>query len=124
MVSFTEPLQSWIAETGIDYGLLTCFCQHTSASLTIQENTDPAVQHDLIYALDNLAPRHKLYAHDAEGPDDMPAHIRTTLTGNTLTIPVQGHQAALGIWQGVFLIEHRDRPHKRTILLHLAGNKE
>ena len=111
----------WVAETGIRNGLLTVFCRHTSASLTIQENADPDVRTDLMAALDRLAPRGAGYVHDAEGADDMPAHIRTMLTGASVAIPVLDRRLALGTWQGLYLIEHRDRPHRREIVLHLIG---
>jgi secondary thiamine-phosphate synthase enzyme len=97
------------------------FCRHTSASLTIQENADPDVRTDLMTALDRLAPRDVPYVHGIEGPDDMPAHIRTMLTDAVLTIPVVDGRLALGTWQGIYLIEHRDRPHRREIVLHLVG---
>jgi secondary thiamine-phosphate synthase enzyme len=97
------------------------FCRHTSASLTIQENADPDVRTDLMTALDRLAPRKAGYVHDDEGADDMPAHIRTMLTGTSVAIPVAGGKLALGTWQGLYLVEHRDRPHRREIVLHLVG---
>ncbi len=121
LVEFTAELARWVAESGIQDGLLTVFCRHTSASLTIQENADPDVRTDLMAALDRLAPRTALYVHDLEGPDDMPAHIRTMLTGVSLAIPVVGGQLALGTWQGVYLVEHRDRPHRREVVLHIIG---
>ncbi len=108
-------------DSGVAQGVLTVFCRHTSASLTIQENADPDVQTDLMRALDGLAPRHSGYVHGAEGPDDMPAHIRTMITDSTLAIPVFDGRLALGTWQGVYLIEHRDRPHRREILLCVIG---
>lgn len=117
----TEPVARWTAATGITSGLLTLFCRHTSASLTIQENADPDVQRDLTAALDRLAPRTASYVHHAEGPDDMPSHIRAMLTGAFLSIPVVGGKLALGTWQGIYLIEHRDVPHRRKIALHLIG---
>lgn len=117
----TEAVSAWAAETGIRDGLLTVFCRHTSASLTIQENADPEVLTDLLRALDRLAPRAAGYVHDAEGPDDMPGHIRAMLTGVSVAVPHVGGRLALGTWQGIYLIEHRDRPHRREIVLHLAG---
>jgi secondary thiamine-phosphate synthase enzyme len=117
----TEPVARWIMETGILQGLLMVFCRHTSASLAIQENADPDVRRDLASALDRLAPRDAGYVHRAEGPDDMPAHIRAMLTGNSLSVPVLEGQMALGTWQGLYLAEHRDRPHRREILLHIIG---
>jgi secondary thiamine-phosphate synthase enzyme len=103
-------------------GLLTIFVQHTSASLTIQENADPDVVHDLNTFFDRLVPEDsRLYRHTVEGPDDMPAHIRAALTLTQLSIPVEGGRMALGTWQGVYLFEHRAAPHRRSVLLHLIG---
>jgi secondary thiamine-phosphate synthase enzyme len=118
----TDAVAQWVAESGIANGLLTVFCRHTSASLTIQENADPDVQRDLMTALDRLAPREAGYVHRTEGPDDMPAHIRTMLTGASLSIPVVAGRLALGTWQGIYFIEHRDAPHRREIVLHVAGS--
>jgi secondary thiamine-phosphate synthase enzyme len=118
----TDVIRDWVADSGIDNGLLTVFCRHTSASLTIQENADPDVQRDLMTALDRLAPRNAGYVHDTEGPDDMPAHIRTMLTGASLSVPVIDGRPVLGTWQGIYLIEHRDRPHRRQIALHVIGS--
>ena len=117
----TAEVARWLAGTGIRDGLLTAFCRHTSASLTIQENADPDVQSDLMTALDRLAPRAASYVHDTEGPDDMPAHIRAMLTGASIAIPVIGGELALGTWQGLYLVEHRDRPHRREVVLHVVG---
>ena len=100
---------------------MTLFIRHTSASLTIQENADPTVLVDLTTALDRLAPEDAGWRHDTEGPDDMPAHIKTMLTGASLHIPVLGSELALGTWQAVYLIEHRRRPHRREIVLQFAG---
>jgi secondary thiamine-phosphate synthase enzyme len=120
-IEITEALSRWLFGTGVLNGLLTIFCRHTSASLLIQENADPDVRRDLLTALDRLAPREASYVHSAEGPDDMPAHIRTMLSGVSLSIPVVEGQMVLGTWQGVYLAEHRDRPHTRTLILHLIG---
>jgi secondary thiamine-phosphate synthase enzyme len=117
----TEALSRWVFGTGVLNGLLTVFCRHTSASLLIQENADPDVRRDLLMALDGLAPREAGYVHSIEGPDDMPAHIRTMLSGVTLSIPVVDGQIVLGTWQGVYLAEHRDRPHTRDLIVHLIG---
>lgn len=117
----TDSVAGFLRESGIGQGLLTVFCRHTSASLTIQENADPDVRTDLMTALDGLAPRHGAYVHGIEGPDDMPAHIRTMVTDSGLAVPVLGGRLGLGTWQGIYLIEHRDRPHRREILLHLIG---
>lgn len=106
----------------IDEGLLTVFCRHTSASLLITENADPNVLRDLETFFSRLAPEDASYVHDTEGPDDMPAHIRAALTNVQLSIPVIGGALMLGTWQGVFLFEHRRRPHRREIALHLLGS--
>lgn len=102
-------------------GLLTLFVRHTSASLTIQENADPSVRPDLLDALDRLAPRSHAYRHAQEGPDDMPAHIRSMLTDVSLQVPVSEGRMALGTWQGIYLLEHRDAPHRRQVVLHYLG---
>jgi secondary thiamine-phosphate synthase enzyme len=117
----SDALRRFVAESGIETGLATLLCRHTSASLTIQENADPDVRTDLMTALDRLAPRNAGYVHGLEGPDDMPAHIRGMLTGASVAVPVLDGRLALGTWQGVYLVEHRDRPHRREILLHLLG---
>ena len=117
----TDAVASFVAGSGIRDGLLTLFCRHTSASLLIQENADPDVRTDLLAALDGLAPRDAGYVHDAEGPDDMPAHIRTMLTGASLSVPIFGGRLGLGTWQGLYLVEHRDRPHGRDIVVNLIG---
>jgi secondary thiamine-phosphate synthase enzyme len=107
----TAEVARFVAESGIRDGLLTAFCRHA----------DPDVRADLMTALDRLAPRDAPYMHGVEGPDDMPAHIRTMLTGPSVSIPVGGGELALGTWQGLYLIEHRDRPHRREIVLHYLG---
>lgn len=117
----TPSVARWVSGTGIGNGLLTVFCRHTSASLLIQENADPDVRRDLLTAFDRLAPRHANYVHDTEGPDDMPAHIRTVLSGVSLSIPVIEGRMALGTWQGIYLAEHRDRPHRRDLVFQLIG---
>jgi secondary thiamine-phosphate synthase enzyme len=119
--AITDEVVDWVAQTGLRHGLLVAYCRHSSASLTIQENADPDVRKDLMTALDRLAPRGVAYVHRLEGPDDMPAHIRTMLTDVAVTIPLVGGHLALGTWQGLYLIEHRDRPHRREVLLHLTG---
>jgi secondary thiamine-phosphate synthase enzyme len=101
--------------------LLTLFIRHTSASLTIQENADPDVLRDLLDALEGLAPRDVAYAHDVEGPDDMPAHITSMLTSTSLSVPVSAGRMVLGTWQALYLIEHRDAPHSREVVLHYVG---
>jgi secondary thiamine-phosphate synthase enzyme len=121
LVEVTREINRWVAEQGMDEGLLTLFCRHTSASLLIQENAAPAVKTDLLDWLEQVAPEGAHYTHDDEGPDDMPAHIRTMLTGVQLTIPLIHGRLALGTWQGIYLAEHRRRPHRREIALHLIG---
>jgi secondary thiamine-phosphate synthase enzyme len=120
----TNAIRRWVVKSGIGHGLLSVFCRHTSASLTIQENADPDVQRDLMTALDRLAPREAGYIHDTEGPDDMPAHIRAMLTAASLVVPVLEGDLALGTWQGIYLVEHRDRPHRREIVLHVTGSPQ
>ena len=117
----SERIDNWLSKVGVDEGLLTLFVCHTSASLTIQENADPDVQYDLKVCLDKLAPRDTYYKHNCEGPDDMPAHIKSMLTSTSLVIPVQHERMVLGTWQGIYLIEHRDRPHQRQVALHFLG---
>jgi len=117
----TREVGEWQRATGIGEGLLTLLCRHTSASLLIQENAAPAVRRDLADWLERLAPEGSHYEHDDEGPDDMPAHLRAVLTGVNLSIPVIGGRMALGTWQGIYLAEHRRRPHRREIALHLIG---
>lgn len=118
----TRELRAFLREIGAGTGLAHLFCRHTSASLTIQENADPDVRTDLLTALDSLAPRCGRWVHDVEGPDDMPAHIRTMLTDTGLAIPVAQGAPLLGTWQGVYLIEHRDRPHAREVVLSFLGD--
>ncbi len=118
----TSEVSGWVARQGIRTGLLTVFCRHTSASLTIQENADPDVLRDLQTFFARLVREDpSLYRHTDEGPDDMPAHIRSALTGAHLSIPVSDGRAALGTWQGIYLFEHRVQPHTRRIVLHLIG---
>lgn len=117
----TAEVAGFLRESAATEGLVTVFCRHTSASLTIQENADPDVQRDLATALRQLAPRAFQWVHSTEGPDDMPAHVRTMLTDASLSIPVCGGCMALGTWQGIYLIEHRDRPHQREVVLSYVG---
>ncbi|MDC0205648.1 secondary thiamine-phosphate synthase enzyme YjbQ [Nitrospinae bacterium] len=117
-----NPIENWMQSQHIDSGLITVFIPHTSASLLIQENADPDVLKDLNSFFNRLIPDgDPLYDHQAEGPDDMPAHIRSALTQTQLSIPVQENKMVLGIWQGIYLFEHRVDPHKRNVLLHLLG---
>ena len=118
----TAEIADWVSRQDIGAGLLTVFCRHTSASLTIQENADADVQRDLETFFKRLVKEDpSLYRHTTEGPDDMPAHIRSALTDVSLTIPVSGGRLGLGTWQGIYLFEHRARPHERRLILHLAG---
>lgn len=118
----TGEIDHWLSETGIETGLLTIFCRHTSASLTINENAAPAVKRDLLRWLDSAVPEGRHYEHDDEGPDDMPAHIKSMLTGNSLAVPVSGGRMALGTWQGIYLVEHRRASHRRNIVAHIIGD--
>ena len=119
---FTGEVLRFVSDSGIQQGLLTLFVQHTSCSLMVQENADPDVQIDLINAFDRLAPEERrLYVHPTEGPDDMPAHVRTALTQVNLSIPLLDARLALGTWQGVFLFEHRHQPYTRHVVMHLMG---
>lgn len=117
----TQDVARWISKQEIEEGLLTLFIRHTSASLLIQENADPNVLADLNAFFTAIAPYDRDYRHRSEGPDDMPAHIKAALTQTHLGIPVTDRRLTLGTWQGVFLFEHRDRPHRREIVLHLVG---
>ncbi|HUJ22958.1 MAG TPA: secondary thiamine-phosphate synthase enzyme YjbQ [Bryobacteraceae bacterium] len=118
----TREIETWTEGRGIRTGLLTIFIQHTSASLTIQENADPDVVRDLDEFFERLAPEGAAwYRHITEGADDMPAHIRAALTQTQLTIPLVDGRLALGTWQGIYVFEHRARSHRRSIVLHLAG---
>ena len=119
----TGRVTAWLTSIAARDGLLTVFIRHTSASLTIQENADPDVLRDLMDALERAAPRGARYRHGIEGPDDMPAHIKSMLSSTTLGIPVAGGGAVLGTWQAIYLIEHRDRPHRREIVLHYVGTR-
>lgn len=122
----TDDIRGWLRKTGIETGLLTVFCQHTSASLMIMENADPSVLADIRTWLAHIVPEdragHGRYRHQAEGPDDMPAHIRSMVTGVSLTIPVAGGLPTLGTWQGIFVLEHRARGHGRKVTLHVIGD--
>ena len=117
----TAEIAKFVKDARAKEGAVTLFIRHTSASLTIQENADPTVLEDLTTALDRLAPEDAGWRHDTEGPDDMPAHVKTMLTATSLHIPVLRGELALGTWQAVYLIEHRTRPHRREIVLQFAG---
>lgn len=121
LLDISRPVTAWVSEQRFDTGLLTVFCRHTSASLLIQENAAPEVRSDMEAYFARLAPESAEYAHDDEGPDDMPAHLRAALTQTHLAIPLIGGRLALGTWQGIYLFEHRRRPHRRSIALHLIG---
>src|SRR5689334_22312301 len=118
---FTDSVCNFVRESGIGEGLLTLFCRHTSASLLIQENAAPAARRDLEDYFSRIAPENGPYEHDDEGPDDMPAHLRTALTATQLSIPVQDGRPLLGTWQGIFLFEHRRNTPEREVALHLVG---
>ena len=121
LIDVTDKIARWTREQRFSEGLLTVFCRHTSASLLIQENAAPEVQTDLEAYFARIAPESREYLHNDEGPDDMPAHLRTALTQVHLSIPLIDSQLALGTWQGIYLFEHRRRPHRRTLALHLIG---
>ena len=122
LMEITREVVGWADGQGLDTGLLTLFCRHTSASLLIQENAAREVRTDLEAFFERIAPEDPdAYAHADEGPDDMPAHLRTALTGVQLSIPLMGGRLALGTWQGLYLFEHRRRPHQRQIAVHLIG---
>ena len=123
LVEITGEVAGWIAGQGMSTGLLTLFCRHTSASLLIQENADPDVRADLEAFFEAIAPEDpQRYRHDAEGPDDMPSHLRAALTQVQLSIPVTGGRLALGTWQGIYLFEHRRAAHRREVAMHLIGD--
>ena len=118
----TDGVIEWVLEQAIAAGLLTIFCRHTSASLLIQENAAGAARRDLETYFGRIAPEDpSLYTHNDEGPDDMPAHLRTALTQTQLSIPIAGSRMMLGTWQGIYLFEHRREPPRREIVLHLIG---
>lgn len=122
LFEFTREVRDFVRASGLRDGLLTVFCRHTSASLLIQENADPDVRHDLDAYFTRLSPDGQPgWRHDNEGPDDMSAHIRSALTQTSLGIPLVGGELVLGTWQGVYLWEHRTRPHRREVVLHLLG---
>ena len=120
----TENAANFVNQIGAADGVLLMYLRHTSASLTIQENADPDVQSDLIAALDRLAPESAPWIHDVEGPDDMPAHVKAMLNGVSLHVPVAGAKLALGTWQGIYLVEHRRRPHSREVMFQFIGSRK
>ena len=121
LVAFTEAVRELVSRSGIRDGICSLFVRHTSCSLLIQENADPSARRDLETWLNRLVPEgDPLYTHTAEGPDDMPAHIKAALTATSLAIPVHGGQLALGTWQGIYLWEHRHRPHRRQVAVHIG----
>jgi len=122
LYEITRQVDEWCRQQSMREGLLTLFIRHTSASLTIQENADPDVRHDLTAYFDRIAPQHGPYRHTAEGPDDMPAHIKSALTQVNLTIPLLDGRLALGTWQGIYVFEHRHHRHRRQVAMHLAGD--
>jgi secondary thiamine-phosphate synthase enzyme len=123
LTEVTREVAEFVAASGMATGLLTVFVRHTSASLIIQENADPDVKRDLLAFFRRLVPEgDPLYTHTAEGPDDMPAHVKAALTATSLAVPVSGGRPVLGTWQGIYLFEHRAAPHRRRIVLHLLGD--
>ena len=122
LYEITREVARWTADQDMNDGLLTLFCRHTSASLLLQENAAPEVKDDIIAFFGRIAPEDRdLYEHDDEGPDDMPAHLKTALTQVSMTIPLVDGRLVLGTWQGIYLFEHRHRPHRRSVVLHLIG---
>jgi len=119
----TREAADFIGQAGAEEGVLLVFLRHTSASLTIQENADPDVQTDLLTVLDRLAPEDAGYVHDVEGPDDMPAHVKAMLSGVSLHVPVNAGRLVLGTWQGIYLVEHRRRPHSREVMFQFVGSQ-
>jgi secondary thiamine-phosphate synthase enzyme len=121
-IDLTVKVRHWLDKLAAGDGLLTAYCRHTSASLVIQENADSDVRRDLIDALDRLAPRSARYRHDVEGQDDMPAHIKAAITSTSISIPVIDGAPVFGAWQALYLVEHRDAPHEREVVLHFIGD--
>ncbi|MEZ5757886.1 MAG: secondary thiamine-phosphate synthase enzyme YjbQ [Emcibacteraceae bacterium] len=122
LLDVTGPIKSWVDDQDISKGLLTVFIKHTSASLVVQENADPDVLFDLNSYFRKLVPEgDQLYRHSTEGPDDMPAHIKAALTQTQLNVPISDNELMLGLWQGIYIFEHRAHAHKRTIALHIIG---
>ena len=124
LYDITQPIRRWVERQGIETGLLTVWCRHTSASLIVQENADPDVRSDLLDFFRRLVPEGRHYRHDAEGPDDMPAHVKAALTQPGLSIPVQHGSPTLGTWQAVYLFEHRTEAQTRSVTLHIFGSSD
>jgi secondary thiamine-phosphate synthase enzyme len=122
LYDITQPIRNWVGQQGIDTGLLTIWCRHTSASLIVQENADLDVRADLLDFFRRVVPEGTGYRHAVEGPDDMPAHIKAALTQTSLSIPLQHGTPLLGTWQAVYLFEHRTEPQRRSIVLHILGS--
>ena len=123
LYEFTNNTLNWIKKNNFQNGIINLSIQHTSASLVIQENADPDVQRDMISYFDKLVPmNNSLYSHTAEGKDDMPAHIKSALTNNQISLSIKNKELLLGTWQGIFLFEHRIQPHKRVIIHHFIGD--
>lgn len=122
LYEITDALAAFVRESGVTDGLVTCFIRHTSASLLVQENADPDVRKDLRDFFAWLATAGPRFRHTAEGPDDMPSHIRSALTQTSIAIPLAGGRLALGTWQGLYVFEHRDAPHRREVMLHAIGD--
>ncbi len=119
----TREIADWMNDQSIAEGMFTLYCRHTTASLVIQENADPSARHDLEQWLKRLVPENDPeFTHTSEGPDDMPSHVKAALTSTTLSIPIDGGKLALGIWQGIYLWEHRNHPHRRNIVIHILGD--
>ena len=123
LVEITRDAARFVADAGAREGMLFLFIRHTSASLTVQENADPDVRTDLVTALRRLAPSDAPWVHDVEGPDDMPAHVKSMLTGVSLHVPVIAGALGLGTWQGIYVAEHRLRPHRREVLMQFIGSR-
>jgi secondary thiamine-phosphate synthase enzyme len=122
LYDITRPVRAWVGQQGIDTGLLTVWCRHTSASLIVQENADPDVRSDLLDFFRRVVPQGSHYRHDTEGPDDMPAHIKAALTQTSLSIPIQNAAPMLGTWQAIYLFEHRIESQNRAVVLHFIGS--
>lgn len=122
LYDITRPINGWVQQQGVDAGLLTVWCRHTSASLVVQENADADVRADLLDFFRRVAPEAASYRHDTEGPDDMPAHIKAALTQTSLSIPVRGRAPTLGTWQAIYLFEHQFAAQSRSIELHIIGS--